>query len=295
VAEKVDPNTFYGGRVHPLLVARCISCHGANRKKGGLRLDSYAGLMRGGKDGSVVKSGDVKGSELFRRITLPAEHEDFMPAEGKRALTANEIELIQLWIADGASDTLPIHALTGAPTGLAPTVVAEVVIEDVDPAAVQRSRAALAPVVAQLKERYPYVIDYESRGSAHLHLNASLLRSRFTDEQLVDFAPVADHIVRANLSGTGITNRSAPLIAAMKRLRVLHLRDTQIGDETVQALRALDQLESLNIFGAPVTPAAVSTLERLPNLRRVYTADTEISVEVAERHLGNSSASQSGS
>jgi hypothetical protein len=41
-------------------------------------------------------------SELLRRITLPAEDEEFMPAEGKTPLTAEQVEIIRWWIAVGA-------------------------------------------------------------------------------------------------------------------------------------------------------------------------------------------------
>ena len=62
----------------------------------------------------------------------------------------------------------------------------------------------------------------------------------------------------------------------MKRQRVLYLRQTQIGEETVQALSELDQLQSLNVFGVPITPATLSALERLLHLRRIYVAQSQI-------------------
>ncbi len=84
----------------------CYSCHGPDKQKGRLRLDSYELLMRGGKDGPVVKAGNVKGSELFHRVTLSPSDDDAMPPQGKRPLAPNEIKLLELWIAAGASSTL---------------------------------------------------------------------------------------------------------------------------------------------------------------------------------------------
>ena len=109
-------DTFYGVQVQPILAAKCYSCHGAEKRKGGLRLDSYDGILRGGKDGPVVKAGDAKGSELFRRITLPPDDDEAMPPHGKAALSASEVKLIETWIANGASETLPANAIPGAPT-----------------------------------------------------------------------------------------------------------------------------------------------------------------------------------
>src|SRR5215469_11734398 len=90
-ASSADPNTFYGARIQPIFTARCINCHGADKHKGKLRLDSYRALMRGGKDGSVIRTGNIQGSDLFRRITLPLGQDDFMP-KGKPPLTAEEMK-----------------------------------------------------------------------------------------------------------------------------------------------------------------------------------------------------------
>src|SRR5580692_5372069 len=81
-----DRAYFYGAHVEPIFVQNCYSCHGPEKQKSQLRLDSYEALMRGGKHGPVIKAGDVKGSELFRRVTLPSFDDDAMPAQGKRHL-----------------------------------------------------------------------------------------------------------------------------------------------------------------------------------------------------------------
>ncbi len=83
-SSKADPNTFYGARVQPIFGARCVSCHGPDKHKANLRLDTYQGVMRGGKDGPVVQAGNTQGSDLLRRITLPANHDDFMPKGGRK-------------------------------------------------------------------------------------------------------------------------------------------------------------------------------------------------------------------
>jgi hypothetical protein len=100
-----DPTTFYGARIQPLFTAHSVTCHGQNKPKAGLRLDSFAAVIRGSKHGPVVRVGDTKNSELFRRITLPPMDEDFMPAEHKRPLSPDDVKLIELWISSGASAT----------------------------------------------------------------------------------------------------------------------------------------------------------------------------------------------
>ena len=272
-ASLADPNTFYGARIQPIFSARCISCHGAEKHKGNLRLDSYRGLMRGGKDGPVVQIGNIQASDLFRRITLPAGHDDFMP-RGKSPLAADQVKIIELWIGAGASDTLAANAIKNAPSGsIAP---AEVKFQEIDPIAVAKLRAAIAPVVAQLQKQFPNILDYESRGSADLRLNASILGNKFGDRELEAFAPVSEHIIVADLSRTSVTDQSSAAIAAMKRLHVLRLMDTRLTDITFLRLDNLNQLESLNVYGTPVTSAVLPTIAKLPKLSHFYAGQTGI-------------------
>jgi uncharacterized membrane protein len=267
-----DPNTFYGARIQPIFSAHCVNCHGAERK-GNLRLDSYRGLMRGGKDGPVVLTGNTQGSDLFRRITLPASHDDFMP-KGKQPLTADELKTIELWIGAGASDTLAVNAIGNAPSGTAaPT---EVKVEEIDPVAVARLRSVIAPAVAQLQTQFPGILDYDSRGSAELRLNASILASKFGDVDLEAFKSVAEHIVVADFSRTAITDHSAATIASMKQLRVLRLMDTHLTDATLLQLQTLNQLESLNVYGTAITPSVLPMVAKLPKLSHFYAGHTGI-------------------
>jgi len=62
VAAKKD--VTYVRDIRPLFEASCLRCHGEQRPKGGLRLDSLEGVLKGGEDGKVVIAGDSKKSLL---------------------------------------------------------------------------------------------------------------------------------------------------------------------------------------------------------------------------------------
>lgn len=276
-SSSVGTNTFFGARIQPIFEARCVTCHGPTKHKANLRLDNYSTLMRGGKDGPVVRPGNVQGSDLFRRITLTSDHDDFMPKGSKRPLLANQVKVIELWIGAGASSTIAVDGIKDAPADSAsPAAPVEVSFAEIDSANVSRLRAPLAPVVEQLQKQFPDTLEYESRGSADLQLNGSILAAKFGDSDLAAFAPLAEHIVFADLSRTAITDHSASAIARMKRLRVLKLMNTAITDPTLEALIRLDQLESLNVFGTRITSASLPTLERLPKLAHCYAGQTSI-------------------
>jgi hypothetical protein len=108
-------------------------------------------------------------------------------------------------------------------------------------------------------------------------LNASILGTKFDDNDLADFGAVAERITIGDFSRTSITDRSAFTIAGMRRLRVLRLTNTAITDATLQRLSALDQLESLNLFGTQVTSAVLPAISKLPKLAHLYAGQTSIS------------------
>jgi hypothetical protein len=278
ISSNGSPATFFLAHIQPLFAGHCIGCHGHTKHKADLRLYSYNAVMRGSKHGPVIKAGDPKSSKLFHRITLPPGDDDFMPAQNKPPLSPTEVKLIELWISAGASGTQLADAIKDIPLDSAHLpAVAEVSFEEFDPVAAAKQRAGLAPIVAQLQQRFPAALDYESRGSADLVINASLLGSKFGDKDLAALAPLSEHIVIADFSGTTITDSSSSAIGAMKRLRSLRLMHTKITDATVEALAPLSQLESLNLFDTPVTPAALTAVSHLPKLRHLYARQTKIS------------------
>ena len=96
------------------------------------------------------------------------------------------------------------------------------------------------------------------------------------DRDLEAFAPIAEHIIVADLSRTVVSDHSADAIAAMKRLRVLRLMNTHLTDATLLRLDNLNQLESLNVYGTAITPAVLPTIAKLPKLSHFYAGQTGI-------------------
>ncbi|MBS1812549.1 MAG: DUF1553 domain-containing protein [Acidobacteria bacterium] len=87
--------------IRPLLHARCVECHGAEKQKSGLRLDTKSSAMKGGVSGAAIIPGKSAESELIRRITS-TDKAEMMPPTGER-LTPREISLLKAWIDAGAN------------------------------------------------------------------------------------------------------------------------------------------------------------------------------------------------
>src|SRR4051794_39369037 len=57
-----------GEEIQALLATSCVSCHTGAQAAGGLRLDSQAGIAKGGKSGPAVVAGNAAASPLFQRV-----------------------------------------------------------------------------------------------------------------------------------------------------------------------------------------------------------------------------------
>jgi mono/diheme cytochrome c family protein len=90
--------------IQPVLERACIDCHGPEKARGRLRLDSRAAALLGGKSGvPAVVPGKPETSELLRRVKLPRDHDEAMPADEGPGLSAAEIAALERWIAAGAA------------------------------------------------------------------------------------------------------------------------------------------------------------------------------------------------
>ena len=96
----------YASDIKPIFEKSCIKCHGAEKPKGKLRLDSLEGVLKGGEDGKVVLPGDSAGSVLVHNIAHAGDPDDYMPPPRNKAnigpLTKEQIGLIRAWIDQGA-------------------------------------------------------------------------------------------------------------------------------------------------------------------------------------------------
>jgi hypothetical protein len=88
---------FFEAKIRPLLANHCYKCHGAEKQKGDLRVDSIQALRLGGESGAAVVPGDAGKSLLIEAV----RHESFeMPPDEK--LKDDEIDSLVRWVKMGA-------------------------------------------------------------------------------------------------------------------------------------------------------------------------------------------------
>ncbi|MBB5344596.1 c-type cytochrome domain-containing protein [Tunturibacter empetritectus] len=94
---------FYTTRVQPILQANCYRCHGGINHRGGLNIQTRAGMLKGGHDGSVLIPGDPASSLLVRLIRHEGPAKDPMPMPPKQPkLSDADIATVEQWVKAGA-------------------------------------------------------------------------------------------------------------------------------------------------------------------------------------------------
>jgi hypothetical protein len=93
---------FFERKIRPVLVEHCYECHsaGAKKIKGGLVLDSRAGVQKGGDTGAAITPGDPEASLLVQAI----RHTDPEMVMPKKKLPAHVIADFETWVKMGAPD-----------------------------------------------------------------------------------------------------------------------------------------------------------------------------------------------
>lgn len=87
--------------VRPLFVKSCVSCHGPDKQRGGLRLDRKPDALKGGDSGAAILPG--KGADsLLVKLVSGVDADRMMPPKGDR-LTAEQVATLRTWIDQGAN------------------------------------------------------------------------------------------------------------------------------------------------------------------------------------------------
>lgn len=89
--------------IKPIFEASCYKCHGEEKQKAGLRLDSREAAIHGSDEGLIFEVGKSDKSILIESISRIGEEDYWMPPIDKgKPLTLEEIALVRAWIDQGA-------------------------------------------------------------------------------------------------------------------------------------------------------------------------------------------------
>lgn len=247
----------------------CTGCHGPQKEKGGLRLDTKRLAFSGGDSGPAIVPGKPEESEMYIRMTLSKDDEDVMPPSEKSRVNPTQIEHIRKWIANGARWPEPVTKLsrggdnhfTAFQKGLDHRTKSEL-------AALKDEGVFLEPLI------------WEEGG---MRLVIGHTPAPLTSESYTKLKRYAKDIRWVDASRGDITSEMISFIAQLDEVLVLHFENSNLTDQQLKKLEGLNALEYLNIHSTQVTAQSIPTLRKLTNLRKLYIWNTDINADDAKR------------
>ena len=272
----VQEANVYADIVQPIFESKCYTCHNKRKKKGGLRLDEPSFILKGGKDGEVIKPGNAEGSDMVKRLLLPRNHEDHMPPKEKPQLKDNEIEILHWWVATGASFDKKAKELE-QPEKIKPVLLAlQKEVKKVPPDLPQTPvDKADEKAIQKLKDSGIVVLPV-AQNSNYLKANFITVDS-VTSNDIALLLPIKKQLVWLDLSGKKLPDTILTTISLLTNLSRLQLDYTGITDKSLALLQSLVNLQYLNLVGTNVTIQGVMQLKTLPRLQAIYLYKTFIS------------------
>ena len=273
----VQQAVVYKDIVQPILEARCTQCHNASKKKGDLRMDELALLMKGGENGPALVPGKGAESDMIKRCLLDESDDNHMPPKGKPQLSTEQIALLSWWIDQGA----PVDKK-----------VAELAVSDqVKPALASLGGGSATggagsakqkeSAIATLKVSPAKEADIQAMRKAGLIVNtlsqdqnlievSAVNAPKFSDKDIALLLPVAEQITWLKLGGTQITDSGLKEIAKLKNLTKLHLEHTGVTDQGIAQIKSLPHLEYLNVIDTKIGDAGLKNIATIKGLRSIY-------------------------
>lgn len=265
VVEDLERAVVLGDLIMPVFDESCTECHNPIKRKSDLDLTTFEGLYAGGEHGPAVSEDGALSSELFRRLILPAEHEEAMPPPGQPRLTPADVELIGWWLDEGSPTDATVAGLDPDDRLLRllrerfgrPNPLARLRIGPASPRRIARaSRGAFD--VEPVSEAGPYL--------------RARLRPGFDDGRpsLDALKGVREQLVELDVGDSAFDDEAAAELATFEHLQRLALQNTAVTDAVLRHVADLAYLQQLNIHGTDVTDEGLAGLHGLEHLERVY-------------------------
>ena len=241
--------TLYETGIAPILAQKCISCHGADKIKGNLQLNTPANILKGGKHGDILK-GDLNNAAIFlERIHLPQTAEKHMPPDGKLQLTSDELTLLSKWIKGGANFKIRLSQLSQNDSLLLLT-------KNIVPVSNPKFEPKNLPDLKEFNSNYCST-NYLFNGSDEIEINF-FQGSFYNHENLKKLEKIKNQIIILNMQGMPLKKEDLDIILQFKNLQKLNLNNTKLDIASLDILKSLPKLKSVSICGIEFDEAALN-------------------------------------
>lgn len=276
---------LFADLVLPILEDKCTSCHGAERAKGRLQMDSYLSLLKGGSKGLAVVPGDLSSSLLIERLHLPIEHPERMPPAERSQLDPAELAFLEWWVASGFEEDQMVRDLVipeehktyvNSLIGDSP--------EAMKARALKEQTDRLMDAYAAMQDQFPGLLVQSVVNDAVFELSSSSMLGYDEAKVLKALAPLAENLVRIDWNRRILDAGWARLFSLSKELEVLNLMDSEISPEVLSALLSeKSSLKKINLTGTAFCDEHIDDLLQNTAIETVVLTDTNLSESGFER------------
>lgn len=270
-----DSNTtVYNRVIAPILQQKCVSCHGKDKMKGDLLLNSPTNILKGGKGGPILTFDKQKESILLERIHLDIAQKKHMPPNGKLQLTPDEISILKRWIKAGSDFKIKLQ-------NLAKTDTLFLLANNYKPADnVERKVLTNLPDLKEFNSNYcsvNYLFNNTTQVEVHF-----FQRDFYNRADLKKLIKIQDQIVNLNMQGMPLTMEDIKIISGFKNVENLNLNYTGLHLKTMGPIKFLKNLKSLAICAIQFNNSDLKKFLIGSPLQQVHIWSSEIGKESLE-------------
>ena len=260
--------------ITPIFDSKCVKCHNINKSKGELMLTSVEQILKGGEDGKILEISNSDKSRLYTYLNLPLEDKFHMPPDGNAQPTKNEIELVKLWIDNGADfenyiqigeDDYSKEILNFLPKQIA----------DVDP-----------PKRSQLEKLIENEFRVERISSENNFIDVKFQGKTFKQTYFNLLSKVGKNIKRLDLSFIDLSSVNISKLDDLENLTYLNLNNTSLSSEDLEKLD-LD-IQTLILSNNDIDISVFEKFISNPINERVFAYNTINDIELTKEISANS-------
>lgn len=255
---------------------KCIVCHGKNKQKGSLRLDSKEHLLKGGEGGKLFTD-DPSSSLLIQRILLPLDDEDHMPPKEKKQLSQAEVDYLIWWIGHGTRFETKLvempfpDSLQGILTQQEEVKTNYLIPEKEIQMADEKS--------INLLRSLDVIVNPIGSNSNFLSANFVNVLPENLDNAVGSLKDVKEQLIWLNMDYQVLKAEAWGQIRELMNLRKLSIKDSNLDDSSLMHLNMLKDLGYLNIVNTNVSYAGLEKISDLNNLQKLFLYQSKVGAE----------------
>jgi len=271
---KADSLMVYEDLIHPVLEEKCMACHNQNQAYGGLNMTAFESMIKGGNSGAGIQKGNPYKSLIYKRVSFPQDHLKFMPPAGV-PLSYDQVATLEWWIDNGAKKQMPVTLARKDPK-------IQRLLElqyglDLREKTYLETLILASPTLDQLKsiEEKKYIWRFLNPEQSFLDLKFT--KNQIKTKDLLNIQQIKKNVIWLNLVDCMLNDGHLSFLSDFPNLTRLKIqKNPSVTSKGIKALKNLENLNELNLYGTSVNNTALMTLGQIQSLKKLFLWNTRI-------------------